>query len=152
VLKNLSGYVKPGQFLAIIGPSGKGKEERERERGRKKKKRRVSSLPFFSGSGKTSLLNVLAQRVSERDGKVTGDILLNGKPVQSKNFKRVSGYVMQDDIMLSFLTVRETLSFTAKLRVRAMGEEKTERDKEERRERRKRGEKRRERHVEEKGE
>ncbi|GJP76866.1 hypothetical protein CLOP_g7316 [Closterium sp. NIES-67] len=91
ILDNLTGYVKAGTFLAIMGPSG---------------------------SGKTSLLNVLAGRVM-RTGAPTslgGQVLVNGRP-RDESFRRISAYVMQDDLMFSTLTVWETLQTAAMLRL-----------------------------------
>ena len=45
-----------------------------------------------------------------------GEILVNGKPIE-EGFKRLSGYVMQDDQLFPMLTVRETLMFSARLRL-----------------------------------
>ena len=42
---------------------------------------------------------------------------LNGAPYDNAELKRVSGYVMQDDLLSAFLTVEETLRFTAELRL-----------------------------------
>ena len=47
-----------------------------------------------SGAGKTTLLNVLAQRVTM--GIVTGDMLVNGKPLPV-SFQRETGYCQQQD-------------------------------------------------------
>ncbi|KAL3842528.1 hypothetical protein ACJMK2_020531 [Sinanodonta woodiana] len=65
-----------------------------------------------SGSGKTSLLNTLSGRLSIDSGEVT----LNGNPVD-KRIKRKICYVLQNDIFFSNLTLKETLSFTAILRL-----------------------------------
>jgi ABC-type multidrug transport system ATPase subunit len=59
-----------------------------------------------SGAGKSTLLDVLATRIPR--SAVEGEYLLNGHPI-NKAFKRVSGYVMQDDALYPMLTVRETL-------------------------------------------
>jgi ABC-type multidrug transport system ATPase subunit len=66
-----------------------------------------------SGSGKTTLLNTIGGR-----GKVdlTGDILINNHPF-SKSMRRRIAYVLQEDIFFMHLTVREQLTFTAKLRL-----------------------------------
>eukprot|EP00742_Colponemidia_sp_Colp-10_P008391 GILJ01009087.1.p1 GENE.GILJ01009087.1~~GILJ01009087.1.p1 ORF type:complete len:1288 (-),score=160.00 GILJ01009087.1:132-3968(-) len=65
-----------------------------------------------SGSGKTSLLNVITGRV--RADVIRGYVLFNGQPSR----KQVSiGYVMQNDYLLPSLTVRETLEYAAKLRL-----------------------------------
>jgi ABC-type multidrug transport system ATPase subunit len=59
-----------------------------------------------SGAGKSTLLDILATRIPR--SAVDGDYLLNDKPVDG-SFKRLSGYVMQDDALYPLLTVRETL-------------------------------------------
>ncbi|EEP81993.1 conserved hypothetical protein [Uncinocarpus reesii 1704] len=67
-----------------------------------------------SGSGKTSLLNVLAGRMNTGRVKVSGSATFNGH--QNVNHVR-SAYVMQQDILISTLTVRETLLYSADLRL-----------------------------------
>lgn len=67
-----------------------------------------------SGAGKTTLLNVLAGRVAT--GDIEGEILVNSRP-RGQNWKRVVGYVEQDDVMYRTLTVRETITFAALLRL-----------------------------------
>jgi ABC-type multidrug transport system ATPase subunit len=59
-----------------------------------------------SGAGKSTLLDILATRIP--GSEVGGQYLMNGKPISSY-FKRLSGYVMQDDALFPLLTVRETL-------------------------------------------
>jgi len=86
LLDNIDGWIKPGQMTALMGASG---------------------------AGKTTLLDVLAQRKTV--GKISGDILLNGKPIEV-DFERITGYVEQMDVFNPFLTVREALRFSAKLR------------------------------------
>ncbi|XP_043535167.1 broad substrate specificity ATP-binding cassette transporter ABCG2-like [Chiloscyllium plagiosum] len=68
-----------------------------------------------TGSGKTSLLDVLANR-KDAKGLKSGQILLNGQLVNS-NFHLQSAYVVQDDILMGTLTVRENLEFSANLRL-----------------------------------
>jgi ABC-type multidrug transport system ATPase subunit/ABC-type multidrug transport system permease subunit len=65
-----------------------------------------------SGCGKTTLLNVLAGR----DKTFAGQILVNGEP-RDKKFSSLSGFVQQDDILNANLTVRQSLIFTALLRL-----------------------------------
>ncbi|XP_051008224.1 broad substrate specificity ATP-binding cassette transporter ABCG2-like isoform X1 [Acomys russatus] len=67
-----------------------------------------------TGGGKSSLLDVLAARKDPRG--LSGDVLINGEP-QPANFKCSSGYVVQDDIVMGTLTVRENLQFSAALRL-----------------------------------
>jgi ATP-binding cassette, subfamily G (WHITE), member 2 len=42
---------------------------------------------------------------------------LNGAPYNNAELKRVSGYVMQSDLLNGYLTVEETLMYAAKLRL-----------------------------------
>ncbi|XP_059648636.1 ABC transporter G family member 21 [Cornus florida] len=66
-----------------------------------------------SGSGKTTLLTALAGRLP---GKVSGTITYNGQPFSS-SMKRKTGFVSQDDVLYPHLTVLETLTFAALLRL-----------------------------------
>lgn len=70
-----------------------------------------------SGAGKSTLLDILAQR--KTTGDTTGDVLFNGTPGHELKdlLRRVTGYVTQEDILRDILTVRETLMFTAELRL-----------------------------------
>jgi ABC-type multidrug transport system ATPase subunit len=67
-----------------------------------------------SGSGKTTFIDILNGR--KNTGHVYGEILINGQP-RNKSFKRISGYVLQDDRMLGTLTVKEHLTYVALLRL-----------------------------------
>lgn len=67
-----------------------------------------------TGGGKSSLLDVLAPRKDPHG--LSGDVLVNGAP-QPANFKCNSGYVVQDDVMMGTLTVRENLQFSVALRL-----------------------------------
>lgn len=67
-----------------------------------------------TGSGKTSLLDFLAGRKGKAG--FTGTILVNGQKLP-QNFKNISGYVVQDDVVMGTLTVFENLSFSAALRL-----------------------------------
>nr|KMM64532.1 ATP-binding cassette sub-family G member 8 [Coccidioides posadasii RMSCC 3488] len=67
-----------------------------------------------SGSGKTSLLNVLAGRMNTGRVKISGSATFNGHD----NINSVrSAYVMQQDVLIPTLTVRETLQYSADLRL-----------------------------------
>uniref|UniRef100_A0A673NCD5 ATP-binding cassette, sub-family G (WHITE), member 2a n=1 Tax=Sinocyclocheilus rhinocerous TaxID=307959 RepID=A0A673NCD5_9TELE len=47
---------------------------------------------------------------------LSGEVLIDGAP-QPPNFKCLSGYVVQDDVVMGTLTVRENLRFSAALRL-----------------------------------
>ena len=70
-----------------------------------------------SGSGKTTLLSSLSLRLDARKTRMAGKLKLNGLPYSRAHLKAVSGYVMQDDLVHSHLTVEETLLYSAELRV-----------------------------------
>ncbi|KYQ90665.1 ABC transporter G family protein [Tieghemostelium lacteum] len=74
----------------------------------------LTALMGLSGSGKTSLLDILSGR--KNVGDISGNILINGLPVP-ENFKRISGYVTQEDIMIGTLTCREHLMYAAMLKL-----------------------------------
>lgn len=77
-------------------------------------KQGINAIMGATGSGKTSLLDVLANR---KDPKwLQGTVLLNGKKLP-KNYKHISGYVMQDDNLLGTMTVAECLWFSANMRL-----------------------------------
>ncbi|KAI8960633.1 putative ABC multidrug transporter [Daldinia sp. FL1419] len=86
ILDDISGWVKPGTLTALMG---------------------------VTGAGKTSLLDVLADRVST--GVATGEIYIDGA-LRDATFGRRIGYVQQEDIHLPTTTVREALQFSALLR------------------------------------
>ncbi|XP_050224084.1 ABC transporter G family member 21 [Mercurialis annua] len=66
-----------------------------------------------SGSGKTTLLTALAGRLP---GKVSGTIRYNNQPFSS-SMKRRTGFVAQDDVLYPHLTVIETMTYAALLRL-----------------------------------
>ncbi|XP_017416341.1 ABC transporter G family member 22 isoform X3 [Vigna angularis] len=87
ILKGITGSVNPGEVLALMGPSG---------------------------SGKTSLLNLLGGRLIQ--STIGGSITYNDQPY-SKFLKSRIGFVTQDDVLFPHLTVRETLTYAARLRL-----------------------------------
>jgi ABC-type multidrug transport system ATPase subunit len=70
-----------------------------------------------SGSGKTTLLNAVAGRITSKNMAVTGNVTFNGIGDPSRIR---SAYVMQDDILLPTLTVRETLQYAVDLRLQSL--------------------------------
>jgi ABC-type multidrug transport system ATPase subunit len=67
-----------------------------------------------SGSGKTSLLNQMSGRMQGKRLATSGRTLFNGNE-DSASIR--SAYVIQQDILLPTLTVRETLMYAAQLRL-----------------------------------
>ncbi|RKO89550.1 P-loop containing nucleoside triphosphate hydrolase protein [Blyttiomyces helicus] len=90
LLHNLSGEVHSGEVVAIMGGSG---------------------------AGKTTLLNTLAGRIGPSD--LTGQILVNGAPRSKSTWRKLCAYVEQDDLMYTNLSVFDTLTYSAMLRLPA---------------------------------
>lgn len=67
-----------------------------------------------SGSGKTSLLNQMSGRMQGKRLATSGRTLFNGNE-DTASIR--SAYVIQQDILLPTLTVRETLTYAAQLRL-----------------------------------
>uniref|UniRef100_A0A669AXJ0 ATP-binding cassette, sub-family G (WHITE), member 2a n=1 Tax=Oreochromis niloticus TaxID=8128 RepID=A0A669AXJ0_ORENI len=74
----------------------------------------LNAIMGATGSGKSSFLDVLAAR--KDPAGLTGEVLIDGAP-QPPNFKCLSGYVVQDDVVMGTLTVRENFTFSAALRL-----------------------------------
>ncbi|KAJ6756188.1 ABC TRANSPORTER G FAMILY MEMBER 28 [Salix purpurea] len=87
ILYGISGSVDPGEVLALMGPSG---------------------------SGKTTLLNLIGGRLNQTT--VGGSFTFNDQPY-SKFLKSRIGFVTQDDVLFPHLTVKETLTYAALLRL-----------------------------------
>lgn len=87
VLNDVTMQLKTGQITAILGNSG---------------------------SGKTSLLDVIAGRSS---GRTTGHVYVNNTACSRQVIKQRATYVMQADRLLPNLTIRETLRYTARLKL-----------------------------------
>uniref|UniRef100_A0A671MN50 ABC transporter domain-containing protein n=1 Tax=Sinocyclocheilus anshuiensis TaxID=1608454 RepID=A0A671MN50_9TELE len=75
----------------------------------------LNAIMGATGSGKTSLLDVIAGRKDPR-GLRSGQVLVDNKVVTS-DLCLMSAYVVQDDILMGTLTVRENLLFSGNLRL-----------------------------------
>ncbi|XXG78595.1 hypothetical protein AAC387_Pa08g2507 [Persea americana] len=89
ILDGVTGYAQPGEVLAIMGPSG---------------------------CGKSTLLDTLAGRLGSNT-RQSGKILINGRK-QTLAFG-TSAYVTQDDILMTTLTVKEAIYYSAQLQLPA---------------------------------
>jgi ATP-binding cassette subfamily G (WHITE) protein 2 len=90
LLNGVTGCCTSGQLMAVMGPSD---------------------------AGKSTLLDILAGRKSQ--GTISGQVLYNGETQAQLGviFPRIVGYVVQDTYLLHTLTVRETLMYSAQLRL-----------------------------------
>ncbi|KAJ2450338.1 hypothetical protein EV183_004360 [Coemansia sp. RSA 2336] len=88
ILHGLSGEIRAGETVALIGSSG---------------------------AGKTTLLNALSGRIV--GGTLSGKVQFRGSKRNPKVFKRVTSFVQQDDLMHPLLTVQETLGYASDLRL-----------------------------------
>ena len=90
ILHHVSGIVKPGQFLAIIGASG---------------------------AGKTTLLNYLSGKMLAHNLVADGITTINGKSTkESQNYLEFTTFVQQDDILMETMTVQECLQYAARFK------------------------------------
>lgn len=75
----------------------------------------LTALMGVSGAGKTTLMDVLAGR--KTGGYIEGDIKISGFPKNQETFARISGYCEQTDIHSPQVTIRESLIYSAFLRL-----------------------------------
>ncbi|XP_044495115.1 ABC transporter G family member 35-like [Mangifera indica] len=75
----------------------------------------LTALMGVSGAGKTTLMDVLAGR--KTGGYIEGDVRISGFPKKQETFARISGYCEQTDIHSPQVTVRESLIYSAFLRL-----------------------------------
>jgi len=60
-------------------------------------------------------LNTIAHRTASPSASIEAAVYINGSPTNSETIRLISAYVEQDDALVGSLTVRETLSFSARL-------------------------------------
>uniref|UniRef100_A0A803N4U2 ABC transporter domain-containing protein n=1 Tax=Chenopodium quinoa TaxID=63459 RepID=A0A803N4U2_CHEQI len=88
LLRCITGKLMPGRVSAVMGPSG---------------------------AGKTTFLSAVTGKATGCN--VRGQILINGKNESVHSYKRIIGFVPQDDIVHGNLTVEENLRFSARCRL-----------------------------------
>ncbi|NXP77236.1 ABCG5 protein, partial [Ramphastos sulfuratus] len=87
VLKDVSFHIESGQIMGILGNSG---------------------------SGKTTLLDAVSGRLRHKEN-LFGEVYVNGHQLKREQFRDCFSYMPQSDTLLSFLTIQESLTYTALL-------------------------------------
>ncbi|KAJ3212076.1 hypothetical protein HDU67_004082 [Dinochytrium kinnereticum] len=82
--------------------------------------RRLTAIMGPSGAGKTTFMNVLMGKVARTGGK----LIINGQEAEMSKYKKIIGYVPQEDIMLRELTVKENIKHSARVRLPSVWSEK----------------------------
>ncbi|XVE79012.1 hypothetical protein DITRI_Ditri14bG0023600 [Diplodiscus trichospermus] len=101
ILKSVSFVARSSEILAIVGPSG---------------------------TGKSSLLRIISGRVNDKDFEPCSISINDHRMTSPAKLRKICGFVAQEDNLLPLLTVRETLMFSAKFRLKEMSsKEKAER-------------------------
>ncbi|EPS66605.1 hypothetical protein M569_08170, partial [Genlisea aurea] len=88
LMRRVTGKILPGRITAVMGPSG---------------------------AGKTTFLSAVTGKI--RGCLMSGFILINGRPDPINCYKKIIGFVPQDDIVHGNLTVEENLRFSARCRL-----------------------------------
>lgn len=79
---------------------------------------KVTAIMGASGAGKTTLMNILAKRVRpKKNFHLSGQVLANMQPYTYENFGGFACYIMQADLLMETLTVKESLEFAAALKI-----------------------------------
>ncbi|KAI9335103.1 P-loop containing nucleoside triphosphate hydrolase protein [Obelidium mucronatum] len=74
---------------------------------------RMTAIMGPSGAGKTTFMNVLMGKVA----RTSGTLKINNSVAEMRTFKKIIGYVPQEDVMIEELTVRENIRYSARTRL-----------------------------------
>ncbi|KAJ1384095.1 P-loop containing nucleoside triphosphate hydrolase [Sesbania bispinosa] len=93
ILNSVSFVARSSEIVAVVGPSG---------------------------TGKSTLLRIISGRIKDKDFDPKS-ISINDQPMTSPaQLRKICGFVAQEDNLLPLLTVKETLLFSAKFRLKEM--------------------------------
>ena len=73
---------------------------------------KMTAIMGPSGAGKTTFMNVLCGKVN----RTSGTLKISGKVAELQAFKKICGFVPQEDVMYRELTVRENILHSARIR------------------------------------
>ncbi|PRQ56118.1 putative ABC transporter, P-loop containing nucleoside triphosphate hydrolase [Rosa chinensis] len=93
ILKSVCFVAKSSEILAIVGPSG---------------------------TGKSTLLRIISGRVKDEDYNPKSVSINDHQITSPAQLRKICGFVAQEDNLLPLLTVKETLMFTAKFRLKGI--------------------------------
>jgi ABC-type multidrug transport system ATPase subunit len=74
---------------------------------------RMTAIVGPSGAGKTTFMNILTNKIERTHGK----LYICEKEVELSQYKKICGFVPQDDVMHRELTVRENIYHSARIRL-----------------------------------
>ncbi|KAI8612755.1 hypothetical protein BC830DRAFT_1220204 [Chytriomyces sp. MP71] len=74
---------------------------------------RMTAIMGPSGAGKTTFMNVLMGKAT----RTSGSLKINGAIAEMQQYRKIIGYVPQDDVMIEELTVRENIRYAARTRL-----------------------------------
>lgn len=108
ILKSVNGVCRSGDLTAIMGPSGAGKS---------------TLMNILAGYKCVSHIVIQSGRSNHnyyrfrRTSHVSGTVSINGKERNLRRFRKLSCYIMQDDRLMPYLTVREAMMVSANLKL-----------------------------------
>ncbi|KAL5766301.1 hypothetical protein ACOSP7_016918 [Xanthoceras sorbifolium] len=99
ILKSVSFDARDSQVVAVMGPSG---------------------------TGKSSLLRIISGRIREKEFDPKSIVINDCRVTSPAQLRKICCYVAQEDNLLPLLTVKETLMFSAKFRLKSVSKKEKE--------------------------